>query len=171
MKLVLIILTIVTITSCNSQNINDQITTYNNWKKSFVNSVTNEKNLLDFQKKNLLDISKNISSNDFIKLRKVLTDMNNDTIINNEYYLLEFSEGEVITAYLYYITKSDKKYQLAFLNINEETKEVGILNKSDSEIKKLINLKPIENDSLNDELFVLTTINKKEMFSILGNKE
>jgi hypothetical protein len=173
MRLILIILTLMTITNCSSQteNTDDVKSNYSNWRKSFVKSVINEKNLLDYQRENLIEISKNISLSNFIKLRQLLLNAHNNQKIDNEYYLLELSEGEVVTAYLYYVIESNKQYQLAFMNIYEENEEVIKLNKSDSDIKKLIKVKPINDETLNDKLFVLTIISKNKISSIIGSEE
>ena len=168
MRLIIIII-ILTITSCNSQNksTDDVKSIYNSWEKSFINSVTNESSLLDYQKENLLEISKKISSNDFIKLKQLFTDKN--LKIDNEYYLLEFSEGEVITAYLYYVISTGKQYKLTVMDIYNENKLIT-LNKTDTDIKKLINIKPINNETLNDKILVLTKVNNNNLSTIIGSE-
>ena len=163
----------VTINSCNSQlkNRDSVKSIYNSWKKSFVSSVYNENNLLNYQKENLVGVSKNITLSRFNNLRQLLLNISKDAKIDNEFYLLELSEGEVVTAYFYYVIETNKGYQLASINIYEENKEAIRLMKSDSYIEKLINVNAIDSEISNDELFVLTKISDNKTFSIIGGEE
>lgn len=169
MKLILTILGFVTITSCNCQNnkMNDTEKVYKYWKESSMKSITESKELLDYQKENLTELIQVVTLSNFEELKKLFP----SDKTNNEYYLLEFSEGEVVTAYLYYIIESCNQYKLAFINIYEGNKDALVLKKSNSDIKKLIQLKPIVDNSLGDELFILTTMNKEDISSVVGNKE
>lgn len=168
MRLIIIII-ILTITGCNSQNKNtDNVKSiYNSWKKSFKISITKESSLLNYQKENLLELSKSISADDFIRLKQPFISKN--LKIDNEYYLLELSEGEVVTAYLYYVINSGKQYQLTVIDIYDKNKLIT-LKMTDSDIKKLINIKPINKESLNDDIFVLTKVKDNSLSIIIGSK-
>lgn len=165
----IIIITILTVTSCNSQNksTDDEKSIYNSWKKSFINSVTKESSLLNYQKENLLDLLKSISPDDFVKLKQSFIDKN--IKIDDEYYLLELSEGEVVTAYLYYIISSGKEYQLTVIDIYDKNKIIT-LEMTSSDVVNLIDVKPINSESLNDNILVLTKIENNILSTIIGSE-
>jgi hypothetical protein len=173
MRQTLTILVITTILSCNNQvkKMENLKLNYSNWQESFLKTVTNENNLLDYEKENLIETSKKITFNNFIDLRKALLKSNEEQKINTEYYLLQLSEGEVVSANFYYVIESNMKYQLSFVNIYEDNKRAVKLNKSDSDIRKLISTKPINNQTLKDKLVIITKINDIKVSTLIVNND
>lgn len=152
---------------CSSHNnIEDEM--YDRWKKSFVKSVFDEKNLLDYQKKNLIKISQNISLKNFTDLKNTWIKYQKNRKVNKEFYLLEHAEGEVVTAYMYYMVDFYDGYQVFYLNILDEGRNVKKLNKNNSEIEKMLNFRSINNDNLYRKLFVLTTFSNNNVSSTIG---
>ena len=162
-----------TMISCNNQSkkiSGVNLMTYNDWQKSTIDNVKIEKNLLDYQRENLIEILKGISKDKFLELKQLLLNAGNKNYVNTEYYLLELLEGELVTANLYYIIESNRQYKIAFINVYEEDTEAIKLTKSNSDIKKLIKINPISDDTLNHKIFILTEVNKNKVFSTIGSR-
>ncbi len=156
--------------SCShrSNNEEDINSTYNSWNKSFSESVINETNLLDFQKENLINISNNISVRKFTELKQSLLNKQKKEI-SKEYLILELSEGEVLTAYFYYVVELNNQFQSSYINLYEDDNLVFKLNKSHSEIQNLISVTPINDQTLDDTLFILTTFSENRISTTIGS--
>lgn len=170
MRLVLVIMIFITTVSCGQSNITDvSILNHQKWKESFLKNVKNEKTLSKYDKESLIESSEHISIKDFVQLRQVLLGNSTDREIENEYYLLEMSEGEIVMVYFYYIIELNGRFQVAFIeDVYQGNKEVKKDNNKDSKIKELINIKQIDDETLTDNLIVLTTLNGESISSTIG---
>lgn len=170
MKLVTIFFIYMIIIGCSSciESIDEKLSYYD-WIKSVSNTVNNQDKLINFQKENLIEISKNIPESSFNEMKDLLLQNAKDKKIDGEYFLLKISEGEVVLASLYYSIKMEGRYLLAYMDVYEENKKAVKLNKSNLYIKQLISLEPLNVNALSNELFILTTVKNKKVVSIIGN--
>ena len=104
MRNVLYILILVFTISCKNygkEELSKPFIKYTDWYSSAEKNINKNLDLKDYEKDNLLSIVKSISEEDFLKLRNTL---NKNNIISEktiEYYILSFSEGEIVTSFLY----------------------------------------------------------------------
>lgn len=171
MKILLIILTFLTMSSsCSNENrTSSKISlTYKQWQESVIKAVNEEKDLLVYQKVNIIEVAKTVTENKFIELKNKILRGNNDNV-NLEYYIMNLSEGEVVTANLYFIKEVSGKYDISVMNLYDEDIEVKRLNESSSYVKKLLNVPPMGNDYLNQNLYVLTSVENNNVNTNIGN--
>lgn len=171
MRNVLYILILVFAISCKNykkEELSKSFIKYTDWYSSAEKNINKNLDLKDYEKDNLLSIVKSISEEDFLKLRNTLNE--NNTIFEKtiEYYILSFSEGEVVTIFLYYIVNTGEEYLMTSIDLTEEKKVFKEVSKEIAFIKKKLIVKPFDKKNEYQDMVILTKFENK-LVSIIGN--
>ncbi len=140
MKSKIILFITLSFLSCNNKNSSNEYIdmTFKSWKSETEKALELSSEIDDLARENMIILLQDITAEDFDKLKNELK-VNE---YNEEYFLLQIYEGEIVTDELFYVVRKHNKYYCACLRI-EHGKKIFKNNQFTSDIKlnELINKK------------------------------
>lgn len=142
--------------------------TFNDWHRSVMESVKAQILMENYQKDNLLKITKSISRKEFMLLQEHSEGLK---ISKNfkEIFIIHSSEGEVVTIKLHYLFSDGINTKKVSLKINSFEANLEKLTPISAAVFKKIYINSINSENQYQDIVVFTKVKGEKIVSEVGN--